>query len=46
MVNKYYNGFSKAVPSAQEKLRDFNKGLQMIKDEGLYDVIMKKSAHE
>lgn len=46
MVNKYYNGFSKAVPSAQEKLRDFNKGLQMVKDEGLYDVIMKKSAHE
>ena len=46
MVNRYYNGFSKAVPSAQEKLRDFNRGLQMIKDDGLYDVIMKKSTHE
>lgn len=46
MVNKYFNGFSRAVPSAQEKLRDFNKGLQMIKDNGSYAAIMEKSTHE
>jgi len=46
MVNKYYNGFSKSAPSAQQKLRDFNKGLQMIKNDGMYAIIMKKSIHE
>jgi polar amino acid transport system substrate-binding protein len=46
MVSKHYNAFSKAVPDAQEKLRDFNRGLQMIKDNGLYAIIMKKSTHE
>ena len=45
-VNKYFNGFSKAVPSAQEKLRDFDKGLQMIKENGLYAAIMAKGLHE
>jgi len=46
MINKYYNGFSKARPTAQEKLLDFNRGLQAIKDNGLYAIIMKKSTHE
>ncbi|HXP98388.1 MAG TPA: transporter substrate-binding domain-containing protein [Telmatospirillum sp.] len=45
-VNKFYNAFSKSVPDAAEKLRAFNKGLQMIKDEGLYATIMSKSLHE
>ena len=45
-VNRYFNGFSKAVPAAQEKLRDFDKGLQIIKDNGLYATIMAKGMHE
>lgn len=46
MVYKHYNAFSKAVPDAQQKLQDFNRGLQMIRDNGLYAIIMKKSTHE
>jgi len=46
MVNRYYNGFAKGRPSAEEKLHDFNRGLQMIKDDGMYAIILRKSAHE
>jgi len=43
---KFYNAFSKAVPTAAEKLSDFNKGLKMIRDDGSYAAIMNKNLHE
>jgi polar amino acid transport system substrate-binding protein len=46
LISKYYNGFSKMKPDAAEKLSAFNKGLQMIKDDGTYAAIMSKNLHE
>jgi len=46
VVNKYYNAFSKAKPDVAEKLSAFNKGLQMLKDDGTYASIMSKNLHE
>ena len=45
-VNMYYNGFSRNTQNMEQKLKDFNKGLQMIKDDGTYARIMSKGLHE
>ena len=43
---KYYTCFSKDIPGYEEKLNDFIKGLQMIKNDGTYDKIMALGLHE
>lgn len=43
---KFYNTFSKKSPDYQQKLNDFNKGLDMIKKDGTFDKIMDKDLHE
>jgi polar amino acid transport system substrate-binding protein len=45
-IAKFYNSFAKTAPNAAEKLHDFNMGLKMIKDDGLYAIIMNKNLHE
>ncbi len=36
------NAFSKAVSDSQKLVADFNRGLQMLKDDGTYNEIMEK----
>jgi polar amino acid transport system substrate-binding protein len=45
-INKFYNAFSKASPSAAEKIGDFNRGLKILKEDGGFAAIMSKNLHE
>lgn len=44
-VSKYYNAFSKAYPNYEEKVQDFNRGMEMIRSDGTYQDIMRKYEH-
>ena len=41
-VNYLYNIFTKKVKGYKKKVKDFNRGLQMLKDDGTYDAILTK----
>lgn len=43
---KFFNCFSKAVPGADRKLADFNRGLEMIARDGTLAAIMARGLHE
>jgi polar amino acid transport system substrate-binding protein len=40
--NKIYNGFTKADPNHTNYVKDFNKGLELIKQDGTYRQILEK----
>ena len=41
-VNNFYNCVSKALPNAQQIIDDFNRGLQMIEEDGTLSAILTK----
>jgi len=41
-VNPFYNCVSKALPNAQQIVDDFNRGLQMIREDGTLSTILTK----
>jgi polar amino acid transport system substrate-binding protein len=42
----FYNAFSKKMPGYQQKIADFNTGLELIRKDGTMQAIMAKAAHE
>ena len=42
----FYNCFSKSTEGSIEKVKDFNKGLELIKADGTYKKILGKGLHE
>jgi polar amino acid transport system substrate-binding protein len=42
----FYNAFSKKVPGYQQKVADFNVGLELIRKDGTMQAILAKAAHE
>lgn len=42
----YFNAFSRVLPGAAQKLADFNRGLELIRQDGTYDEIMSLQMHE
>lgn len=43
---QYFNAFSRALPGSAQKLADFNRGLALIRQEGIYSAIMNRQLHE
>ena len=41
-IHKLHVVISKKSPDYEQKVQDFNRGLQMLKEDGTYDVILKK----
>jgi len=44
-ISEYYNAFSKNYPDYEQKVKDFNTGLQMIRIDGTYQKIIDKYKH-
>lgn len=44
-VSKYYNAFSKNYPDYEQKVNEFNSGLQVIKSDGTYQKIIEEYEH-
>jgi polar amino acid transport system substrate-binding protein len=42
----FYNAFSKKVPGYQQKVADFNTGLELIRKDGTMQAIMARAVHE
>jgi polar amino acid transport system substrate-binding protein len=45
-INKYYNAFSKAVADGERKRAAFDAGLNLLRTDGTYALILKKGKHE
>lgn len=43
---EFYNSFSKMYRDSKKKAEDFNRGLKLIKEKGIYDEIMARKLHE
>ncbi|MEH6473763.1 MAG: transporter substrate-binding domain-containing protein [Halopseudomonas sp.] len=46
LVHPLFNGFSKSVEGYERRLRDFNRGLELIKADGTYQRILKRHGLE